>query len=118
MALVMLVEDETIVAIDLAMTLREGGHEILGPFRKPDIAMSAVDRHRPDLAILDINLGREGNSFALAQKLFDTGIPFAFLTGYSRATADVPAPLDDAPRLQKPIDPRSVIDFVDGLIGA
>jgi hypothetical protein len=41
-----------------------------------------------------------GDTFPLAEKLFDDGVPFAFISASSEK--NVPAPLQSAPFIQKP----------------
>ena len=49
--------------------------------------------------MLDVGLLRE-NSYAVAQRLAELKIPFAFVTGYG--SAQVPRAFADRPRLPKP----------------
>ncbi|WP_324807308.1 HWE histidine kinase domain-containing protein [Sphingomonas sp. LY29] len=78
---VLLVEDSLIIALDAEDVLtRLGAGEVLSEPTVPG-AIVTIDKHKPDVAILDINLG-DSNSFAIADRLDDLGIPFMFATGY------------------------------------
>lgn len=80
---ILIVEDETLVGMALADELADEGFTIAGPYSTAEAASNAVESDRPDIALLDVNLGRGRNSYALAQKLVNMGTPLLFLTGYS-----------------------------------
>src|SRR6056297_2845360 len=80
---VLIVEDEALVALDLADMVRDLGHSVVGPFATVQASLPDCRDGSPDFAILDFNLGR-GTSAELAELLAETGVPFAFLTGYRR----------------------------------
>jgi hypothetical protein len=68
--------------------------------------------HAPASHLVDANLGGdsiEGVTAALA----DRGTPFVLVSGYSRKS--LPPQLARAPLIQKPFDPRAVIDAVQRL---
>jgi CheY-like chemotaxis protein len=79
---VLLVEDNYIIALDLAELVRESGAEPVGPVASVRDALAKVDEGGVEAAILDINLGEE-NALGLAGVLRERAIPFAFATGYS-----------------------------------
>ncbi|MDG4650202.1 response regulator [Roseibacterium sp. SDUM158017] len=107
---VLLVEDEALVGLDLADTLQELGHEVLGPLLTVGRAMPFCRAEHADFAILDFNLGRE-TSEPLADALAGEGVPFVFLTGY-RPDA-LPARFRDRPILQKPLHPAILARVID-----
>ena len=79
---ILLVEDDYIMAQDLAAELQGAGVEVLGPV--PDIgsALALLDAGpTPDGAILDINLGGE-MIYPLVDTLQDRNIRFVLATGY------------------------------------
>lgn len=80
-ALVLLVEDQFLIAMDAEDMLSALGARDVVVCSSVAEAMAALDRVRPDLALLDINLGNE-TSMPVAVRLRDLGIPFAFATGY------------------------------------
>ena len=79
----MLVEDDTLIALDLEASLLATGCSILGPLATVEEALAAVSANDLDGALLDVNLGRE-MAYPVADALADRGVPFVFLTGYGR----------------------------------
>ncbi|WP_343060517.1 HWE histidine kinase domain-containing protein [Sphingomonas rhizophila] len=78
---VLLVEDSLIIALDAEDILRRLGARDVITEGNVSGAILAIETSPPDLAVLDINLG-DHNSFAIADRLNDIGIPFVFATGY------------------------------------
>jgi CheY-like chemotaxis protein len=106
---VLVVEDEAIISFMIEDMLRELGFgDVLHAASIPK-AILAVERDRPDVAILDVNLGG-APVYAVAEKLETAAIPFAFASGYGRAG------ISDAwagkPVIQKPFD---LIRLAEGL---
>ncbi len=81
---VLIVEDERIVALDLRQTLTGLGYRVLGMATSQDEALSMALQHRPQLVLMDINLGKGGDGIDAAagiNHLFD--VPIVFLTAYA-----------------------------------
>jgi PAS domain S-box-containing protein len=78
----LVVEDETLIAMELCQDLRALGWEIIGPAATTAEAMRLIsDGPPPDAAVLDVNLG--GNLvYPVAELLESLGVPFVFCTGY------------------------------------
>ncbi len=55
-ARIVIVEDESIVAQDLRMSLGQLGYEVCAVVASGEEALEEVDRHRPDLVLMDIAL--------------------------------------------------------------
>ena len=53
--LVLVLEDNSLIATDLEALLREFGCDVIGPFRDPAGAVAAVKIEKPQAAVLDIN---------------------------------------------------------------
>ncbi len=79
MASILIVEDEPLVADDIASTLEKAGHTIAGIADEADEAMGIIRNESPSLAILDINIEGDKDGIELASEL---EIPFIFLTSY------------------------------------
>ncbi len=97
---VLLVEDSLIIALDAEDILRRLGARNVTIEGNVGEAISAIHTERPDIAILDINLG-DHNSFAIADALAEAEIPFMFATGYGDQIV-LPEAHRDRIVLQKP----------------
>jgi two-component sensor histidine kinase/CheY-like chemotaxis protein len=103
--LILLVEDEPLVAMMLADMLSELGHTVDGPHSRLKDAMGSARNGDIQAGILDVNLGGE-SIYALAEVLSGRGIPFVFITGYSADSID--RRFAHVPVLQKPIEPQKL----------
>ena len=68
---VLLVEDHGVLVEGLEMTLTLGGFEVVGSTGDPDEALAMVESWEPDIALVDIFLGK-GNGIALAREIRDS----------------------------------------------
>ena len=98
---ILIVEDEALLAIDIASMVEELGFEVFGTVSSVEDGLSAVETGTPDLAILDANLSGQ-SSIPLAEAFAARGVPVIFASGYSQI-GDLPASLENAPRLMKPV---------------
>jgi DNA-binding response OmpR family regulator len=104
---ILIVEDESLLAMDLADRLTREGCNVIGLASREAKALDLVARDRPDAVVLDLNLdGRL--PIDLAETLVARQIPFVIVTGYGKRPFDVPALLE-APRLQKPVNTPDLV---------
>jgi two-component system, response regulator PdtaR len=105
--LILIVEDEPIVAWSLADALRESGHAVLGPTASSDEAIELCTRCTPRLALVDITLDGREEGISLARRLKnEMRIASIFMTAQpmlARENADVALGL-----IQKPYLPQLV----------
>jgi len=73
---VLIVEDETLLALMLEDLLIDSGHRVVHAGSLPE-AMAALEREPFDAAILDININGDG-VFPVATRLRELNIPFVF----------------------------------------
>lgn len=111
---VLVVEDEWIIAEQIATVLEDAGYEVIGPVGRVKEALVLLECGRIDAALIDINVHGD-RSFEFAGALAAASIPFAFLSGYT--AAEVPAWLRDRPLMQKPFEALAVRLCVADLIG-
>ena len=109
---VLVVEDETLVAMLLEDMLSDLGCEIAASTSRVSQALAAVgDAATPiDVAILDMNVAGEPST-PVAEALAAAGVPFVFATGYGeggvpeawrgRATLQKPFSMTDVERVLK-----------------
>ncbi|RLD21816.1 MAG: response regulator [Bacteroidetes bacterium] len=83
-AKILIVEDEPMIAYDIALNLEAHGYEIAGVLHSAEEIRSTLNNKTIDLVMLDINLDGEMSGIEIA-KILDTeyGIPFIYLTSYS-----------------------------------
>jgi DNA-binding LytR/AlgR family response regulator len=84
---ILLVEDELIIAEDMANILEKMGYEITGSAMDAEEAIECLDAVKPDLVLLDINLGGKKDGVQLAEEIntkYD--VPFIFTTSHADAT--------------------------------
>jgi CheY-like chemotaxis protein len=94
---ILIVEDEAIVALEIAEILKQGGFCAVGPACSVAQALELLKANGCDAAVLDINLGKE-TSEAVAMVLTQLNTPFVTVSGYSKAQK--PAVFADAPALR------------------
>jgi CheY-like chemotaxis protein len=96
---ILVVEDEVLIAMVLEDMLDILGHTVVASPSTFAEAEAAVADGGFDLAILDVNLGRDP-VFPLAEKLQAAGTPIIFATGSHRAS--LPQRFAAVPVLEKP----------------
>ena len=102
---IMVVEDESLVALALTDYLTDLGFSIVGPFAKLADAKHALTQGQVDAAILDVNL--EGDPiYPLAEILVERETPFVFVTGYGAESIE--PRFKHVPILQKPIEEEAL----------
>jgi CheY-like chemotaxis protein len=96
---ILVVEDESIVAMLLEDILDDLGFAVVGPVARVEPALALLDQEEVDFALLDVNLVGE-RSYPIADALTERGKPYVFVTGYGLAGLD--EAYRDRPVLQKP----------------
>ncbi|HEX4892713.1 MAG TPA: response regulator [Hyphomicrobiaceae bacterium] len=104
---ILVVEDEPLIAFEIALTLEEAGARVIGPVGSLRKALETIDRTSPHAAVLDVRLGREDVGPAAAL-LARRDIPFLFHTGHADASllADWPG----RPIIRKPAPPGMILN--------
>jgi DNA-binding NarL/FixJ family response regulator len=81
---ILIVEDEVLIAHDIARTLEGIDYEVMDIAHDGDQAIQILSNRAPDLVILDINLGSKPDGIDVAQFIHEQlDIPFIFLTSYA-----------------------------------
>lgn len=83
---ILVVEDESIVAIDLSHTLTSLGYTVIDAVGTGEKALKVLETQRPDLVLMDIQLRGELDGIQVAERI-QTGlrIPVIYLSAYSDA---------------------------------
>ncbi|MCV2355833.1 EAL domain-containing protein [Paucibacter sp. B2R-40] len=81
---ILVVEDETIVARDLLQQLAELGYESVGHVTRGEDAIELAGLAKPDLVLMDIQLGGGLDGISAAQAIRDRfSLPVVFLTAFA-----------------------------------
>ena len=107
---ILVVEDEPLIALDVAQGLEAAGARVLTARRLSDALMMAED---PALsaAVLDHNLN-EGDSSAVCDKLKERNIPFVLYSGFSK----IDGACSEGELVQKPVHPQVLVITVAKLL--
>jgi CheY-like chemotaxis protein len=106
---ILVVEDEFLIALDIAGALEQGGLQVIGPLASVRDALSALEREHVDGALLDANLGGEQVG-KVADALFARRVPFAFVSGYGRE--QLPPQHRSVPLIGKPFTSEALLGMV------
>lgn len=110
---VFVVEDEPLLRLELEDILADLGHDLAGSVGKLDEALALAATVDCDVAILDVNLGRERVD-PVADLLKARLIPVLFTTGYGDAGRPINHP--GAPLLEKPYQSAALSAALFGLM--
>ncbi len=98
-ARILVVEDESIIAMDIAMQLQELGYQVVGLASSGEQAIDMVQQLRPDLVLMDVQLKGVMDGIDAAQLIRTRfNMPCLFLSAFANdadnlARAAVAAPV-------------------------
>jgi CheY-like chemotaxis protein len=109
---VLVVEDEYVIARELAQALRSAGAIVVGPVPTVRAALAEINAEAAlDVAVLDLNLRGEA-SYEVADALDRLGVRYVFTSGYSRSS--LPLRYRDRVMCEKPIDLDILMTVIGG----
>lgn len=107
-AKVLIIEDETVIAMDIAVTVRSAGHTVVGVGTTVKEAVGLAEEHRPDLVLADIHLkGGDSGIDAVDRILRSMAVPVIFITGFPEALL-TGKKVEPAFVITKPFDPETL----------
>jgi DNA-binding response OmpR family regulator len=109
--LILLIEDEPLIALDLSASLRDAGARVVQA-ANVEGALAAIEAHACSAAVLDFWLGFETGR-AVARRLKEKRIPFLYYSG--RALDDLTTG-SGAPVISKPAGAREIVGMLRLLI--
>ena len=112
---VLVAEDELMLGYDLCDTIAEAGYAVEGPFEDLSSAMLAFQKTKPDIAILDVQLG-DGIVYPLAEQMMAEDVKVIFHSGQLTPT-EVSRRFPKAKALFKPCPPAAIIDTIQRASG-
>ena len=103
---IFIVEDEALIAFEMADALEDLGFEVVGPSMHLNDALDTAKNDTFDIACLDVNLGMGKTSEPIARVLTERGIPYVFITAYEISQIKFAQPDDTV--IRKPISIRDL----------
>ena len=110
--LILLVEDEPLVALDVEKALRAAGARVVSAGY---VESGLYTTEHPALcaAVVDLHLG-DGNGTAICRRLRHLGVPFVVHTGYPPVL--IASEWPDVPIISKPAPTEQIITALVGLL--
>lgn len=101
---ILVVEDETLVALDIASALKKEGYLVIDTVESAEEAFKAIEDDLPDLILMDINIDGPINGIEASRRILAVyDIPVVFLTAYNdKDTIDKAIQVSPAGYLIKP----------------
>jgi two-component SAPR family response regulator len=112
---VLLVEDELLVAWDIEQMLKTAGLKVLGPVSSVAAALALLKTHKPDAAILDLNLRGELVT-PVARRLRELDVPFVLSTAYNHLRADDEEAFSGVANLGKPLPSERCVQVLGEIL--
>ncbi len=112
---ILIVEDETVVAVDLRNILEAGGYVVTAEVPSGVAAIQMAAEQRPDIVLMDVLLPGEIDGIQAAESIRATlDIPVIYLTGYSEDAILHRAKLTEPYGfLIKPVSARELISAIE-----
>ncbi len=110
---ILVVEDEPLIAMELAQTIEEAGGIVVASVRSQHEALDRAEQGDFHAALLDVRLP-DGTAFDVAARLAARGIPFVFCTADNEGRAKF-SDWPDAPVVTKPHSPEIIVDALSRL---
>jgi CheY-like chemotaxis protein/DNA-directed RNA polymerase specialized sigma24 family protein len=80
---VLIIEDETLIALDLQNTVEDLGHKVVDVARTHREALAAVEHHQPGLILADIQLADGSSGLEAVNEILGSfEVPVIFITAY------------------------------------
>lgn len=110
---IFIVDDEALIAFEMADALEDLGFEVVGPSTHLNDALGLAREGGFDVACLDVNLGAGKTSEPIARVLSARGIPYVYITAYDAEQIKFLQPDDKV--MRKPV---SISDLKKALLEA
>ena len=105
---VLIIEDEPVIAMDIAGIVESLGHEVVGVAARHSEAVELARRHSPGLVLADVQLQDGDSGVVTVQEIMQSSdVPVIFVTGFPERllTGDRVEP---AFIVTKPFDPETL----------
>lgn len=109
---ILIADDEPIVRMDLREILEAEGYEVVGEAGDGESALRLAEQLKPDLALLDIKMPKQGG-IEIAPQLLEMNIATLLLTAYSdRELVEEASRVGVLAYLVKPFSPQTLIPAI------
>ncbi|MGF9758286.1 response regulator [Microvirga sp. 0TCS3.31] len=112
--LVLVLEDEALIALNVQDELQDAGYAVAGPFSTCSAAHEWLQTTTPDMAILDTTL-KDGPCREIALELSRREVPFLIYSGYQE-DRQLLSELDHITWIEKPVPPEVLVQACQQLL--
>ena len=112
---ILIVEDNVFLAVALAIAVEELGGCVVGPVGRVDEALSLLQTHKLQGAVLDCQL-EDRDIAPVVTDLIDQGVPIVLHSG-TGLPPELASAHPDLPLLIKPLKPAVVLDLLMARMG-
>ena len=117
--MIVMVEDEALIAMDLSMRLASAGYDVDHIFATGEEIVSFAKDRKPDLVLMDSRLAGPMDGVEAMRRLRHThpDLPIIFITGYAgQAFIDQAAGLDPVACLTKPVNFHLLLEHIQSVL--
>jgi two-component system, response regulator PdtaR len=107
-------EDQLLVALDMETIVTNAGHEVCGIAANADEALTLVAEHRPDLALLDVELGGTDGLEAARLIMDRWQVPTLLVTGH--VSMEIARDVGVVGLVRKPFTERTLLSTIDACL--
>lgn len=112
---VIIAEDEALIALTIQDILEDHGYAVCGIATTAQAVVDGAERHRPDIALVDVNLAGGSNGLDAIRPLTSIGVPAVVVSGH--ATPGDAAAVGARGMLRKPFGDRDLLALIDYVLG-
>jgi DNA-binding response OmpR family regulator len=112
--LVLVLEDEALIALNVQDELQDAGYEVAGPFSTCSAAHEWLRTATPDMAILDTTL-KDGPCREIALELSRREVPFLIYSGYQQ-DRQLLSEFDHITWIEKPVPSEVLVQACQQLL--
>lgn len=115
-ALLLVAEDEFVVALDLEISLEEKGYAVCGIALTAEDAVRLAERSPVDLAVVDVNLAGGSNGLDAVKLMRERfSVPSIVVSGHARSEEAKAA--GAVGLMSKPIDIKQLLRLIECVLG-
>lgn len=115
---ILIVEDEILIAMDVEQSVEEAGHRVMGIETTASSAVTAVEKRRPDVVLMDLKLADGSFGGDAAREILQRfGIRSIFISGnLDKTTRDRLTDLEPIAMLSKPFRAHELLEALEAVM--